>query len=51
MEFKVQQLQIKAGKYKVILNPEDANEIGVRTGDRVQIKDHSYLTAIAEIGI
>ncbi|GFO96304.1 hypothetical protein ig2599ANME_0492 [groundwater metagenome] len=28
MEFKVQQLQIKAGKYKVILNPEDAKEIG-----------------------
>ena len=50
MEFKVQQLQIKAGKYKVALNPEDALEIGVRAGDRVQIKDHSYLTAIAEIG-
>src|SRR4030067_3267137 len=50
MEFKVQHLQIKAGKYKVILNPEDAKEIGVRTGDRVQIKNHSYLTAIAEIG-
>jgi AMP phosphorylase len=50
MEFKVQQLQIKAGKYKIILNPEDAKEIGVRTGDRVQIKDHSYLTAICEIG-
>lgn len=50
MEFKVQQLQIKAGKYKVVLNPEDAKEIGVRAGDRVQIKDHSYLTAIAEIG-
>jgi len=33
MEFKVQQLQIKAGKYKVVLNPDDAKEIGVRAGD------------------
>jgi len=50
MEFKIQQLQIKAGKYKVVLNTEDAKELGTRGGDRVQLKDHSYLTAIAETG-
>jgi AMP phosphorylase len=50
MEFKIQQLQIKAGKYKVVLNTQDAKELGVRGGDRVQLKDHSYLTAIVETG-
>ncbi len=50
MEFKVQPLLIKAGKYKVVLNTQDAKELGVRGGDRVQLKDHSYLTAIVETG-
>ena len=50
MELKIQQLQIKAGKYKVVLNTGDAKELGVRAGDRVQLKDHSYLTAIVETG-
>ncbi|MCZ7383494.1 MAG: AMP phosphorylase [Candidatus Methanoperedens sp.] len=50
MEFKIQALQIKAGKYKVVLNTQDAKELGVRGGDRVQLKDHSYLTAIVETG-
>jgi len=50
MEFKVQALQIKAGRYKVVLNPEDAKELGIRGGDRIQLKDHSYLTAIVETG-
>ncbi len=50
MELKVRPLQIKAGRYKVALNTEDAKELGVRAGDRVQLKDHSYLTAIVETG-
>ena len=50
MELKVQPLQIKAGKFKVVLNTEDAKELGVRGGDRVQLKDHSYITAIVETG-
>jgi len=50
MEFKVEALQIKAGKYKVALNTQDAKELGVRGGDRVQVKNHSYLTAIVETG-
>ncbi|KAB2944493.1 MAG: AMP phosphorylase [Candidatus Methanoperedens sp.] len=50
MELKVQQLQIKAGKYKVVINSQDAKELGVRGGDRVQLKNHGYLTAIVETG-
>jgi len=50
MELKVQSLDIKAGKYKVVINTQDAKELGVRGGDRVQLKDHSYLTAIVETG-
>lgn len=50
MEFKVQALKIKAGKYKVVLNEKDATELGVRGGDRVLLKDHLYLTAIVETG-
>src|SRR4030067_3581324 len=50
MELNVQSLQIKAGKYKVVINAKDAIELGVRGGDRVQLKDHSYLTAIVETG-
>lgn len=50
MELKVHPLQIKAGRYKVVLNTEDAKELGVRAGDRVQLKDQSYLTAIVETG-
>ncbi|HEX7576261.1 MAG TPA: AMP phosphorylase, partial [Candidatus Methanoperedens sp.] len=50
MEFKVQALKIKAGRYKVVLNKRDATELGVRGGDRVLLKNHSYLTAIVETG-
>jgi AMP phosphorylase len=50
MEFKVQALKIKAGKYKVVLNKQDATELGVRGGDRVLLKNHLYLTAIVETG-
>ncbi|MDD1744846.1 MAG: AMP phosphorylase [Candidatus Methanoperedens sp.] len=50
MEFKVEPFQIKAGRYKVALNTQDAKELGVRGGDRVQLKNHSYLTAIVETG-
>lgn len=50
MELKVEALQIRAGRYKVALNTQDAKELGVRSGDRVQLKNHSYLTAIVETG-
>lgn len=50
MKLKVQPLKIKTGKYKVVLNSEDAKEIGVRGGDRVQLKNHGYMTAVVETG-
>lgn len=50
MELKVQPLKIHTGRYKIVLNTEDAKELGVHGGDRVQLKDHGYLTAIVETG-
>jgi len=35
MEFKVQALQIKAGRYKVVLNLKMQKKLGIRGGDRI----------------
>ncbi|MEL4304843.1 AMP phosphorylase [Methanococcoides sp. LMO-2] len=48
MQLKVQPIDIKVGKYKVILNTIDAKELGVNEGDRVRIKNHETLTAIVD---
>lgn len=48
MQLKVQPIDIKVGKYKVILNSSDAKELGVNAGDRVRIKDHTTVTAIVD---
>lgn len=48
MQLKVQPIDIKVGKYKVILNSSDARELGVNAGDRVRIKDHTTVTAIVD---
>ncbi len=48
MELKVQPIDVKVGKYKVILNTIDAKELGVNEGDRVRIKDHVTITAIVD---
>ncbi|MDY0387912.1 MAG: AMP phosphorylase [Methanolobus sp.] len=48
MQLKVQPIDIKVGKYKVILNTIDAKELGVNKGDRVRIKNHTTLTAIVD---
>lgn len=48
MQLKVQPLDIKVGKYKVVLNTVDAKELGVNAGDRVHVKDHESLTAIVD---
>ncbi|KXS40745.1 MAG: thymidine phosphorylase [Methanolobus sp. T82-4] len=48
MQLKVQPIDIKVGKYKVVLNTIDAKELGVYEGDRVRIKDHVTLTAIVD---
>lgn len=48
MELKVQPIDIKVGKYKVVLNTIDAKELGVNEGDRVRIRGHTILTAIVD---
>ncbi len=48
MQLKVQPIDIKVGKYKVVLNTIDAKELGVNEGDRVRIRDHTTLTAIVD---
>jgi len=48
MELSVQSIDINVGKHKVILNNQDARELGVMAGDRVRLKDHGYLTAIVD---
>lgn len=48
MELSVQSIDINVGKHKVVLNNQDARELGVMAGDRVRLKDHGYLTAIVD---
>lgn len=48
MQLKVQPIDIKVGKYKVILNTLDAKELGVNAGDRIRIKNHTTITAIVD---
>ena len=48
MELKVQPIDIKVGKYKVVLNTIDAKELGVYEGDRVRVQGHTTLTAIVD---
>ncbi|WP_406657540.1 AMP phosphorylase [Methanolobus sp. ZRKC2] len=48
MQLKVQPIDIKVGKYKVVMNTIDAKELGVYEGDRVRIRDHVTLTAIVD---
>ncbi len=50
MKLKVQPLRIRTGRYKVVLNTQDAKELGVQAGDRVMLKNNIHLTAIAETG-
>jgi len=48
MELKVQPIDIKVGKYKIILNSIDAKELGVYEGDRVRVTGHVTVTAIVD---
>ncbi len=48
MQLKIQPIDIKVGKYKVVLNTIDAKEMGVHEGDRVIIKNHTVLKAIVD---
>lgn len=49
MKLKVQPYDIEVGRYEVILNSMDAEEMGLHAGDRVQVKNHDTLTAIIEV--
>lgn len=48
MQLKVQPIDIKVGKYKVVMNTQDAKELGVNEGDRVRVRGNSTLTAIVD---
>lgn len=48
IKLRVKVLDVEVGKYKVILNEADAKEMGLRTGDRVRIRDESTFTAVVE---
>lgn len=48
MQLKVQPIDIKVGKYKVVMNSMDAKELGVYEGDRVRVRNHVTLTAIVD---
>ena len=48
MKLKAQPYDIEVGRYEVIINAVDADEIGVLAGDRVQVKNRDTITAIVE---
>lgn len=48
MKLKVQPLDIKVGKFKVVLNTYDAKELGIIAGDRVRLKGIKSITAIVD---
>ena len=48
MKLKAQPYDIEVGRYEVIINAADAEEIGVLAGDRVQVKNKDTITAVVE---
>ena len=48
MKLKAQPYDIEVGRYEVILNALDADELGIHAGDRVQIKNRDTITAVVE---
>ncbi len=48
MKLKAQPYDIEVGRYEVIINTADAEEIGVLAGDRVQVKNKDTITAVVE---
>jgi AMP phosphorylase len=48
MKLKAQPYDIEVGRYEVIINAVDAEEIGVLAGDRVQVKNKDTITAVVE---
>jgi AMP phosphorylase len=48
MKLKAQPYDIEVGRYEVIINSMDAEEIGILAGDRVQVKNKDTITAVVE---
>lgn len=48
MKLKAQPYDIEVGRYEVIINTADAEELGIRAGDRVQVKNKDTITAVVE---
>ncbi|MCD1294725.1 AMP phosphorylase [Methanocella sp. CWC-04] len=48
MKLKAQPYDIEVGRYEVIINTVDAEELGIHAGDRVQVKNRDTLTAVVE---
>ncbi len=46
MKLTVKNFDIETGKYKIVMNLSDANELGLRAGDRVKIKNRGSVVAI-----
>ena len=48
MKLKAQPYDIEVGRYEVVINMLDAEELGIHAGDRVQIKNRDTITAVVE---
>lgn len=48
MQLKLEHFNVRIGQHKVLLNVADAKELGVNPGDRVRIRGHQSLSAIAD---
>jgi AMP phosphorylase len=48
MKLKAQPYDIEVGRYEVVINMIDAEELGIHAGDRVQIKNRDTITAVVE---
>ena len=48
MKLKAQPYDIEVGRYEVIINTLDSEELGIHAGDRVQIKNRDTITAVVE---
>jgi len=48
MKLKAQPYDIEVGRYEIIVNALDADELGIHAGDRVQVKNRDTITAVVE---
>lgn len=48
MKLKAQPYDLEVGRYEVVINTLDAEEIGLLAGDRVQVKNRDTITAVLE---